>query len=167
VDDFIKQLCVRLAGPTPERSPALAESGAVGEATVHSSRRGFLGTMGKMAAGAAAVVAGTAFFTRPAEAASLHCCEGRACAFKGCAAGMALGYTWSCAGYFCHDCFTDYGAGHYHCTYTVARGHTSSHHTTAHHTSSSHASTAPSSYGGDGGYGGYSYGPPSDYFGWG
>jgi hypothetical protein len=124
--------------------------------------------MGKVAVGAAAVVAGTAFFTRPAEAASLHCCDGRACAFKGCHAGMAIGYTWSCAGYFCHDCFTDHGAGSYYCTYTVARGHTSSHHSSSHHSSSSFSAPVSNGgygYGGDGE--GSSYGPPPGFFGWG
>jgi hypothetical protein len=174
VDDFIRRLCLRLAQPTPERPGVPPSIVAVAEASAHCSRRGFLGTMGKVAVGAAAVVAGTAFATQSTEAAgALHCCEGRACSFRGCYEGMALGYTWSCAGYFCHDCFTDYGRGDYFCTYTVPRRHTTvhrtaAHRTTSHHAASHHASAATtySGYGGggDGGYGGYA--PPPGYFGW-
>lgn len=180
MDDLIKRLCLRLAGPTPGQLPAVGVSMLADGAVAGSSRRGFIATMGKVAVGAAAAVAGTALFTRPSEAASaMHCCEGIACPFYGCYHGMALGYTWSCAGYFCHDCFTDYGRGQYYCTYTVARAvhttsyhtsshHTSSHHTSSHHTSSSHHVSTPSySYGEYGSYRPDYYGPPPGFFGWG
>jgi hypothetical protein len=179
VDDLIKRLCLRLAGPPPEQLPAMRAVMLADGAVSESSRRGFFATMGKVAVGAAAVVAGVAIFSRPSEAASaLHCCEGVACPFTGCFHGMALGYTWSCAGFFCHDCFTDFGQGQYFCTFTVARAraatrHTTSHHVTSHHAASTHVAAPQSFGGGSDGFGEFgsfspdSFGPPAGFSNWG
>lgn len=129
MDEVVKSLCIRLAGRSPgTRAKDAGEGAPLG--LTPSSRRGFLGTIGKLTVGAAAVAGGATLFNHPAEAATaLHCCEGIACGFHGCLHGMAIGYTWSCGGYFCHDCFTDSGNGNYYCTYTVART-TTTHYTT-------------------------------------
>lgn len=167
-DELVKGLCIRLA----KQAPGVRTMGIAKEDAGSSSRRGFLRTVGKLTVGAAAVVTGTTLFNRPAEAATaLHCCEGIACGFHGCVHGMAIGYTWSCGGYFCHDCFTDYGNGNYYCTYTVARTatvhYTSQHatHSTARRTTHRRARTTtyyspPEYYTPD-----YYYGPPPGYFG--
>ncbi|HEX6819906.1 MAG TPA: hypothetical protein VF120_16135 [Ktedonobacterales bacterium] len=118
--------------------------------------------MGKLSVGAAAAATGTALFSRPAQAATaLHCCEGIACGFHGCLHGMVLGYTWSCGGYFCHDCFTHLGNGSYFCTYTVARA--STRHSTNRRAATTTYYTPPEYYAPPADYS--FFGPPSDYFG--
>jgi hypothetical protein len=126
----------------------------------HSSRRGFFATMTKVALGAAAIVTGQGIFAQGAQAASLHCCEGIACAHGHCTGGTYIGYTWSCGHYFCHDCFA---GGGYLCTYTVYRGGGGYHTTRAasHPVSNRSSGYAPYGYGP---YGYGPYGPPPGYF---
>ena len=93
--------------------------------SAHSSRRGFFSRMSKLALGAAAVLTGQNFFAQSAEAASLRCCTGTACATASCPRTAPYNlYTWSCGSFFCHDCYSSGTScsGTYHCTYVARSG---------------------------------------------
>lgn len=97
-----------------------------------TTRRNFFLTMGKVAAGLAAVIAGESFATGSAFAASiaqnksaivpnslpLYCCTGTACADL-CPSGSSIKYQWQCCSgpdtIECNDCLTSSGA--YVCTW--------------------------------------------------
>jgi hypothetical protein len=90
----------------------------------HSSRRTFVGTLGKMVVGAAAILTGQSFFASPVLAQkhdSLKCCSHTnvvVCDTAACPAGSTVQYTWTCGGHTtCNDCFDS--AGHPVCTYTT------------------------------------------------
>ncbi len=99
-----------------------------------SSRRGFIATMGKVAAGIAAVMAGGDIFSNSlahATTDSLLCCTGKQCSQDQCPSGSTVTYTWCCPyqapGYgspnspncipvLCNDC---YAGKTYICTYAT------------------------------------------------
>ena len=91
-----------------------------------TSRRGFLGKLGKAALGAAAVAAGVAAGSGVAFAAvDLRCCTGTGCPSFTCPSGTHAGYSWTCCVSFdcfhkfqkCQDCFN--GSNAYVCTYPI------------------------------------------------
>lgn len=92
----------------------------IAEETV--TRRGFIVTLGKIAASAAAVIAGISLTGGGrANAATLTCCHGSACSGSSCPSGSSVTYTWTCCdrsecdyGQRCYDC---YSGPTYICTY--------------------------------------------------
>lgn len=100
----------------------------IAEKTV--TRRGFIATLGKIAAGAAAVVAGISLTGRgKVHAAGLTCCSGTACHGSSCPSGSSVGYNnWVCCdgsgcntGERCSDCYSN-SSGAYVCTFqTITR----------------------------------------------
>lgn len=96
-----------------------------------TSRRGFLGKLGKAALGAAAVVAGVAAGSSVAFAnVGLQCCTGTGCPSFGCPSGSYGGYSWTCCVSFdcfhryqrCQDCFNY--SNNYVCTYPIGTNNT-------------------------------------------
>jgi hypothetical protein len=92
----------------------------------HSSRRGFLSTMGKAVLGAAAIIGGQGLFAQAAEASPACCTNGGTytCYNHTCPSGSWVQYTWrcgvtSCHYYVCHDCKT--GSGRLVCVYATYR----------------------------------------------
>lgn len=77
-----------------------------------SSRRGFIKTLGKITAVAAALAAGAFITAKPALADILECCTGHACDTQSCPSGTQVSYQWVCCNrvgggfdeYFCNDC---------------------------------------------------------------
>jgi hypothetical protein len=90
-----------------------------------SSRRGFLGFLGKLALGGVAAGAGLALGGGGvALAAGLLCCTGTLCSTtNGCPSGTHHGYTWycctsgQCRPRACNDCYNS--SGGYVCTYVT------------------------------------------------
>ncbi len=94
-----------------------------------TSRRKFFATLGKVAAGASAVVAGISLANEGvANAATLTCCTGKACSGLSCPSKSSVQYTWLCCdgtacntGERCNDCCTSKGCPNwsYVCTYQI------------------------------------------------
>jgi hypothetical protein len=96
-----------------------------------SSRRGFIGTLGKVALGAAAFVAGgeslvTAHAATP-DNVSIACCSGNGCPNLYCPSGSSVQHLYRCClcsnhiEYYCNDCYNQFG---YLCTYSAHTGNT-------------------------------------------
>jgi hypothetical protein len=92
--------------------------------SVHSSRRGFSSTMGKMVLGVTAIITGRGLFPLAAEATPACCTNGGAgtCSSNRCPGGSSVRYTWRCGQhnghyYVCHDCKTS--SGHLVCVYAT------------------------------------------------
>jgi hypothetical protein len=85
------------------------------------TRRGFFATLGKIAASAAAVVAGISLTNGGIANAAGYCCQGTACSGSRCPSGCSVQYTWVCCDGVCNQavtCYDCYCGGHYNCTYT-------------------------------------------------
>lgn len=87
------------------------------------TRRGFIATLGKIAASAAAVVAGISLTKGGIAHAAPACCNGTACSRSSCPSGSSVTYTWTCCNGVCNQaqtCYDCWSGSTYICTYTLA-----------------------------------------------
>ncbi len=102
-----------------------------------ATRRGFIRTMGKVAAGVAAAMTGGLIHSDMASANNLLCCTGTYCGYTHCPSGSSVDYTWCCRyyagpqttqspsyiGVICNDCCKNGNCKDYYiCTYPTGGG---------------------------------------------